>query len=147
MVVLELGHRDAVLSEQGARPAQDGEIVSLGVDLDQRETGDTGLLGVRIQRGRDHAFLCRRVCAGTGYREFVPAAGATTWNSEVPCRSLSAVLLRLAGVPSSACASRAKARESGSKACSRRSVSRPAFDAAASIDSDHRPTLAPTSAT
>jgi hypothetical protein len=57
MVVLELGYCDPVLSEQGARPAQDGEIVSLCVDLDQCETGDAGLLGVRIQGGRDHGFL------------------------------------------------------------------------------------------
>jgi hypothetical protein len=62
MVVLELSYRDPVLSEQGARPGQDGEIASLRVDLDQRETGDAGLLGVRIQRGRDHVFLRHRVC-------------------------------------------------------------------------------------
>src|SRR5580704_3518638 len=40
MVVLELDHRDAVPGEQAARPAQDGQVVSLGVDLDQGKPGE-----------------------------------------------------------------------------------------------------------
>ena len=72
MVVLELGYRDPVLSEQGARPAQDGEIVSLCVDLDQCETGDAGLLGVRVQRGRDHSLLCHWVCFRHGVQGVRP---------------------------------------------------------------------------
>lgn len=74
MVVLEPSYRNEMLSEQGTRPAQDGEVVS----LDQRETGDTGLLGVRIRRDRDHAFPWNNVCFRYGDREFVSAAGALT---------------------------------------------------------------------